>query len=656
MMPQLTNMLSPWQWGLLAAVPPAIIALYFLKLKREPLEVPSTYLWHKSIEDLHVNSIWQRLRRSLLLLLQLLLIALLIMVLLKPSLKGTAFNQNRLIFLIDNSASMGATDVQPTRLDEAKRRVHELIDQMGSSDVAMLVSFSDSARVEQMFTDNRGELRRRLDAIKPTDKPTAISEALRVASVLANPGRSATDMRTDTAVAEAQPAEMFFFSDGNFVDDPDFSLGNLSVAQPVWIGTQDPRNVAIAAFSTARSETNADKLQAFGRIENSGLTDASLDVELLLNGEMIDAENVSIPAGKSRGVKFDLEQVATGVLELRLIVDDHLAVDNHAWAVVHTPRKGRVLLVTPGNEPLQMALRTERAVETADVMLKSPDFLSTPEYRAQSAAAAWDLIIYDRCRPEAMPQANTIFIGALPAGELWSELEKVTVPGIIDVNRAHPLMQWIDMSDVLVIEAKPLVAPAGSTPLVEATEGPLLAVGPREGFEDVVLGFELIGADKIGTNWPVRPSFPVFVLNALSYLGGNRESQAAGTVQPGRPVASRPDSEAEQLQIVPPHDGEPVDVARGKHGVFHFAGTGQVGIYEVLEGSKEVDHFAVNLFDPRESAIHIKPERALKIGHVETESRSEWHEARRDTWKWLLLGALAILVFEWYIYNRRAYL
>jgi len=656
MMPQLTNMLAPWQWALLGAVPPAIIALYFLKLKREPLEVPSTYLWHKSIEDLHVNSIWQRLRRSLLLLLQLLLIALLIMVLLKPSLQGTVFNQNRLIFLVDNSASMGATDVEPTRLDVAKQRVHELINQMGSNDVAMIVSFSDSARVEQMFTDNRGELRRRLDAIKPTDKPTVISEALRVASVLANPGRSATDMRTDTAVAEAQPAEMFFFSDGNFVDDPEFSLGNLSVAKPVWIGTQDPRNVAIAAFSTARSETNADKLQAFARIENSGLTDASLDVELLLDGNVIDADKVTIPAGKSSGVKFDLEQITSGVLELRLIVDDHLAVDNHAWSVVHTPRKGRVLLVTPGNEPLQMALRTERALETADVMLKSPEFLTTADYKTQSAAAAWDLIIYDRCRPEAMPQANTIFIGALPAGEQWSELEKVNVPAIIDVNRAHPLMQWIDLSDVLIIEAKPLVAPAGSTSLVDSTEGALLAVGPREGFEDVVLGFELVGADKIGTNWPVRPSFPVFVLNALGYLGGNRESQGAGVIQPGRPVALRPDSEAEQLQIVPPHDAEPVDVSRGKHGVFHFAGTGQVGIYEVLEGSKEIDHFAVNLFDARESAIHIKPERALKIGHVETESAADWHEARRDTWKLVLLGALAILVFEWYIYNRRAYL
>ena len=38
----LVNMLSWWQWLILAAVPPAIIALYFLKLKRRPLEVPST--------------------------------------------------------------------------------------------------------------------------------------------------------------------------------------------------------------------------------------------------------------------------------------------------------------------------------------------------------------------------------------------------------------------------------------------------------------------------------------------------------------------------------------------------------------------------------------------------------------------------------------
>src|SRR5437773_10161949 len=63
---------SGWAIALLLLVPFAILLLYFLKLKRKPLAVPSTFLWKKSIEDLHVNSLFQWLRENVLLLLQLL--------------------------------------------------------------------------------------------------------------------------------------------------------------------------------------------------------------------------------------------------------------------------------------------------------------------------------------------------------------------------------------------------------------------------------------------------------------------------------------------------------------------------------------------------------------------------------------------------------
>ena len=190
MMDMFTSMLAPWQWLLMCLVPPAIVALYFLKLRRMPLEVPSTYLWRRTIEDMHVNSLWQKLRQNLLLFLQLLLIALLMLACLRPSWMGRKKLQNRLIFLVDTSASMTATDESPTRLDEAQKRVLALIEQMDPGDAGMVISFSDRAKVEQPFTTNKRLLRDRLAQVKPTQRTSDIAEALRVAAGLANPGRS----------------------------------------------------------------------------------------------------------------------------------------------------------------------------------------------------------------------------------------------------------------------------------------------------------------------------------------------------------------------------------------------------------------------------------------------------------------------------------
>ena len=101
--------LSGWQWLLLSLVPPLILLLYFLKLRRTALEVPSTYLWTKTIEDLHVNSIWQKLRNSLLLILQMLVCLFLALALLRPGCDGDELQGEYFIFLVDNSASMAAT-------------------------------------------------------------------------------------------------------------------------------------------------------------------------------------------------------------------------------------------------------------------------------------------------------------------------------------------------------------------------------------------------------------------------------------------------------------------------------------------------------------------------------------------------------------------
>src|SRR5580692_6615400 len=77
-------------WAVLAGIPVGIIALYFLKLRRRPVQVPSTLLWRRSLEDLHVNSLFQRLRRNLLLFLQLMAVFLAMLALMGPRVRGMA--------------------------------------------------------------------------------------------------------------------------------------------------------------------------------------------------------------------------------------------------------------------------------------------------------------------------------------------------------------------------------------------------------------------------------------------------------------------------------------------------------------------------------------------------------------------------------------
>jgi hypothetical protein len=573
-----------------------------------------------------------------------------ILALLRPSWKERQLEGERFIFLIDNSASMQATDVGQSRLEDAKQKVLKLIDEMRSGEAAMVISFADSPRVKQNFTDNRPLLREAVRAIEPTSRPTSLREALKVASGLANPGHVGEDFRPTPDML----VHLYIFSDGKCAPVSGFSLGNLKFRDPekpeegggafVPIGRPDASNVGIMAFNVRRSEADPELYQAFARLENFG-TEA-VDVELGLyryrrggtgEDQLIDFRELTLPAGKAGGAEFDLEAGESGVLELRLssATDDHLAVDDRAWTVVSPPRPVRVLLVTPGNEPLELALTTDSLEEIAEVVRESPKFLEGKQYAEKAVSGGYDLVIYDRCAPKEMPRANTLFIGSLPPQKGWSAKPKVDVPWLMPVSTPHPLMQWIELGNVRLLEGTPLEVPSGGSVLIDSDLGPMLAIAPREGFEDAVLGFVLLGEEEgpdgkteryIGTDWMTKESFPVFVLNVFDYLGGARNLLGSGNVQPGRPVVLEGPAPGAKLRVYPPA-GRAADLKAGKLGKVNFTDTGELGPYEVRCQGKTLRWFAVNLFHPPESNIRPDPKPVIKIGYVEVEGQTGWKTA-----------------------------
>jgi len=642
--------LSAWQWVVLAAIPLAIVLLYFLKLRRAARTVPSTMLWTRAIEDLRANSIWQRLRIGPLLVLQLLVVGLVGLALVRPGWTSGPLAGRRLILLIDTSASMSATDVPPTRLLDAKRRARNLVAEMQPGDTATVISFSDVAHVEQSFTDNRHQLESSLAAIRSTNRTTSLAEALRVAAGLTARTRNAPD--ADIPRVEDSPAHVFLFSDGAFPAVESGLLANLQLTF-VPIGTSEARNIGITALVAQGGAEAQTPLRVFARIENAGPQAETTGAALYRGDTLIDNKRIEVPARGSAGLEFELEELEAD--ELRCVVErgGALALDDQAWIAIDPSLRRTVLLVTPGADALELALGTPRARELAAVEVARPDVLATDEYQRKASQGFYALVIYDRCSPNEMPQANTLFVGALPPGDLWRRKPPASAPQIIDSESLHPLLQLVDLSDVNFASVTPLEIPPGGRALVTTDAGTLLAIAPREQFQDVVLGTELSGATaeksaRPNTNWPLRISFPTFVLNLLGFLAHASDARSL-VISPGQPIPLTEYTAASELTITTPGGRtETLTVSPGQP--FHFSATEELGVYHIRAVGYPERRVSVNLLSTGET--NITPREQIQIGSAEISGQARWEGNRSEMWKLLLLGALGVLAAEWYIYTR----
>ncbi|MGH7176647.1 MAG: vWA domain-containing protein, partial [Tepidisphaeraceae bacterium] len=176
----LPHFLSPLAGAIAAAVVvPLLLVLYFLKLRRRQMEVSSTLLWKKAIQDLQVNAPFQKLRRNLLLILQLMFLLFLCLALARPVSFFQRGAGKSTVILIDRSASMSANDLEGdrTRLDQAKRRAKDLVGSMERGAAAMVIAFDDKAEAVQTFTTDTAALKSAIDSIKPTDRHTRLKLA-----------------------------------------------------------------------------------------------------------------------------------------------------------------------------------------------------------------------------------------------------------------------------------------------------------------------------------------------------------------------------------------------------------------------------------------------------------------------------------------------
>ena len=537
---------------------PAVVAMYLLKLRRDETVVPSTLLWTRLIADVEANAPWQKVRRSLLLLLQLLLVAILALLAARPYLEHPAGLARD---IVDTSASMAATDFSPNRLEVAKKAAIDALRDLPSGGLVSVIAADRSARIVVNETADLGRVRQALDGIEVSSSHGDLGDALELAGKLA---------------ARSGDAQILVATDGALATPTGATVPVRVTVLPVG---RDRKNQAIVALAV-RTAPSAVTRSIFVSVANLDLERAGRRLEVWGDGALIEVRDLTLDAQARSDVVIDDVPREVGTLEVRLVgadptvsgAPDQLAVDDRAWAIIPPDRTRLVLLVGPGDPYLETALSYLPNVELFGV--------TAGEYGPASDrkdGRPWDLVIFEGDLPATLPRAPVLAIapGSTSAlGEVTGTLEN---PGIGSLDPDEPILRYVDLSTTHIASASHLVLPDWARTVIPGPNGaPLLYAGSRTGLPTAVMAFEPRRSDL-----PLQVAFPILLANLTGELLGG-SSAPAEAVQPGTPVSLTVPQGATGLAVTRP-DGAVVELAPGtaSSASVTFSGTGLPGIYVV---------------------------------------------------------------------------
>ena len=671
---------------------PPLIALYFLKLRRDVRLVPSTLLWKRAVEDLHVNAPFQRLRKSLLLLLQLLILILAAIALGKPMWETAQTLESTIILLVDQSASMAVVEEGGrTRLDLAKEQARRVVENMSDDSRAMVIAFCDRAIVASSFDSDKPALRRKIDSIEQTQSSSLLGEAVALAEAHAqNLIIGGEQPGSDIAPESAAPdASVFLFTDGRLEDAGRVAPQKLDVTkmQVTRIGTRGD-NVGITAMDARRDYERPVILEVTAAVQNFGPNSVEVDATLYVDGRTVDVQSLQLdpadptsdangqtsqprvrrrdqggsvregppPPGSVKIAVFDeIAFEGGGVVEVVLKLDDALSADDRAWTILDPPRHTKVLYVTDGDFLLEGVLRSlslHLTTMTADQYERAAD-----EAIRDGDRSLFDVVIFDRHSTARLPQGNYLFWGAIP------QINGVTTGPIIadqvifNWDETHPVLRYVAVEAMEVTQWLHLTLPREAVSIIDGQTSPVLAYLTRDASQYLISAFSLLvrddrGNEMMNTDWVVSADFVVFMQNAISFLSANLAATGKRSVSPGEPVTLPIPPRVAEVKIIRP-DGVEVATPTGQSQTIPYASTRNVGVYRVEPGVPGDNVFAVNLFNPTES--NVAPVETVTIGADGGKPQMAGVQVSKPAWPYLLLTLLALLILEWIIYNQRVF-
>lgn len=606
------------------AVP--IVIFYILKIRLRRVPVSTILFWQQIFEEKQPRSIWQHLRHLISLLVQLAMLSLLALALAEPFFHWEAVQAQRVALVVDNSASMKATDLPPSRFAHARDIARQYIDRLRPRDEMAVIVAGTQPRVVCGLAAQKRALRQAIDSIESSDGPTHMREAVELARRL---------------IASGENGRIVVITDGCFDDLP-----QLAEAPDIEIAPVGSRaaNVGMTRFQVRRSLLDPIGYEILAEVQNAAEEPVECRLELDLGEDVIDVVPLSLHAGEVWTHVFEKTSAEGGLLQARLDHDDVMTSDNRAWAILPRRELLPVALVTEGNLFLEKVFEANPLVRLT--VVKQP-----------ADAPPGAITVLHRQTPERLPDGPVWAIDPAGSCQEWQVGEKLDNPIVTKQDKDSPLMAHVRLDNVIMPEAHKLSFSSSPQVLVGAVTGePLYAALDRPEGKTLVLTVNLDQGDL-----PLRTAFPIMATNALAWFAGHRgelrESLASGAVTEIDLAGIASDdktAERDRWLVSPSGARRPIPLGLAKTTIGPLD---ECGVWRIMKSAKQTDSagdtpvldLACNLANRRESDVRT-PESlvdgqapaAMSVGFL-----------TRPIWFYLVVLAWLLVAAEWYLYQRR---
>lgn len=652
---------------------PALLVLYFLKLRRRPVRVSSTLLWDQAVRDLQVNVPFRLVRPTWLLLLQLLILGLFLGALARPAIDLPEGVPSRIVILIDRSASMSARDVESAegpraRLDVARERALAWLETMArSGSTFAVIGFGAEPLLVSSFSGDVGAARAAIRGLTPTDQPGDVKAAIRLASGLFSGDTDESGPR--------QRGLAMLFSDGSYTDAEGLALSGAEfrfqsvgpARRPSVEGSIAPEyhdNLGIVAMTARREWEDPTVVRVFARVINASGAAVTAPVVLTLDGREVDATVLTVPGASTESesaaddavasagspppptstngsatATFALDTREGGVATVRIDRPDVLSADNSASVVIAAASKPQVFVVVPDRGADAKGPDWSWIItDVVEAMRLPMRIIPASQYEQQAASLRPAMLIFDRVTPKTAPAVPSLSFGAgMPGLVLGGETARGSA--ILSWKRSHPVLRNVTLDGVSVARPRTIeVAPEQE--LARGLDGTMIAASPEGSIRRLVVGFELSQS-----NWPKFAGFPIFVASAIDYLTMRGDERAGMALTTGEAARLEHGSRSPLWLDGPIR----IEVPRSDPGAAVSLGIlERAGVYRVVgmpDGEPvQVRTIAANLLDETESAVAVRG--VLRVsGQVVSGTGGEG--GPREIWAWLVLAALVLLGIEW---------